>query len=172
MVSFEPARTALVTIDLMDRIVGLPLSPRPGREVLGRSIELATAFRKAGATVVAVRVERPNVAEPPHGSDLAAHLVQPGDHVVVKRSIGGFLNTGLDEFLKQRAVDTIVFTGIATNLGVESTARAAADLHYELFFVEDAMAAQTPEEHHAAVAVNLPRFGTVCSTAQVLSALS
>jgi len=62
--------------------------------------------------------------------------------------------------------------GIATNLGVESTARAAADLQYELFFVEDAMTAQTPEEHHAAIAVNLPRFGTVCSTADVLSALS
>jgi nicotinamidase-related amidase len=171
MVSIDPERTALVTIDLMDRIVALPLSPRPGTEVVDRSTELAAAFRKAGATVVVVRVERPNVAEQPHGSDLVADLVQPGDLVVVKRSIGAFHNTGFDELLKSRGVDTLVFTGIATNLGVESTARVASDLGYELFLVEDAMAAQTAEEHRASVMLDFPRFGTVCSTAEVLSAL-
>jgi nicotinamidase-related amidase len=172
MVSFDPGKTALVTIDLMDRIVALPLSPRPGTEVLERSIELADAFRNAGATVVAVRVERPNLPEQPHGSNLAADLVQPGDHIVVKRSIGAFLNTDLDEFLKQRGIDTIVFTGIATNLGVESTVRVAADLQYELFLVEDAMTARSPEEHQAAIKLNFPRFGTICSTADVLAALT
>lgn len=171
MVSLVPARTALVTIDLMDRIVALPLSPRPGGEVVERSISLATACRRAGATVVAVRVERPNVAEQPPGSDLVAGLVQPGDLVVVKRSVGAFHETGLDGLLRDRGVDTLMFTGVATNMGVESTARVASDLGYELFFVEDAMSALSAEEHRATVTLDFPRFGTTCGTSDVLEAL-
>lgn len=172
MVRLDPERTALVTIDLMDRIVALPLAPRPGAEVVEHSLSLAAAFRHAGATVVAVRVERRNVAEQPHGSELVAGLVQPGDAVVVKRTIGAFQGTGLHELLRARGVETLVLTGIATNLGVESTARVAGDLDYELFFVEDAMSAQTAEEHVASVSLDFPRFGTVCSTADVLQALA
>ncbi|MDQ4052908.1 MAG: isochorismatase family protein [Actinomycetota bacterium] len=171
MVSLEPRRTALVAVDLMDRIVALPLGPRPGSVVAERSLALAAAFRETGATVVAVRVERPNVAEQPPGSDLVADLVRPGDLVVVKRSIGAFHATGLDELLRERGVDTIVLTGIATNMGVESTARVAADLDYELFFVEDAMTALSAEEHEASVRLDLPRFGTVCLSDDVLGAL-
>lgn len=171
MVTLEPRRTALVTIDLMNRIVALPLGPRAGVEVVERSMTLAAAFREAGSTVVAVRVERPNVAEQPHGSDLVAGLVQPGDEVVVKRSIGAFHATGLDEVLRERGVDTIVLTGIATNMGVESTARVAADFDYELFFVEDAMTALSAEEHEASVRLDFPRFGTVCLSDEVLAAL-
>jgi nicotinamidase-related amidase len=171
VVSLDPRLSALLTIDLMDRIVALHLAPRPGAEVVERSLSLAAAFRQAGSTVVPVRVERPNVAEQPPGSDLVAGLGLPGDLVVVKRSIGAFHKSGLDELLRERGVDTLVFTGIATNLGVESTARVASDLDYELLLVEDAMAALSADEHQASVRLDFPRFGTVCSTADVLAAL-
>ncbi|MGW5352896.1 isochorismatase family protein [Streptomyces sp. NPDC004031] len=163
----DPARTALVTIDLMDRIVALPLAPLPGPAVLAAALELADAFRAAGATVVAVRTQRPGVAEQPAGSELAAGVVRDGDLVVVKRTIGGFLDTGLHELLRERGVNTLVLAGIATNLGVESTARAASDLDYRLVFAADAMAALTAAEHEAAVALDFPRFGTVVSAAQI-----
>ncbi|MCF2526054.1 isochorismatase family protein [Yinghuangia soli] len=161
MITLVPARSALVLVDLMDRIVALPVEPRPGSEVLAAGVGLARRFRAAGARVVAVRVERPNVDTQPPGSDLAADVAAVADRVVVKRTIGGFHGTGLHEVLQGYGVDTLVFAGIATNLGVESTARAAADLGYELVFVEDAMAALTAEEHRAAVELDLPRFGSV-----------
>ncbi|MFF5016864.1 isochorismatase family protein [Streptomyces sp. NPDC001165] len=163
----DPQRTALVLVDLMDRIVALPLEPRKGTEVLATAEELAAAFRAAGALVVLIRVERPAVAEQPPGSGLAAGLARDGDLEIVKRTIGGFQGTGLDERLRERGIRTLLFGGIATNLGVESTARAAADLGYDLVFVEDAMAAFTTAEHEASVRLDFPRLGTVVTASQI-----
>ncbi|QOV34313.1 isochorismatase family protein [Streptomyces ferrugineus] len=163
----EAARTALVLVDLMDRIVALPLEPRKGTEVLATCEELAAAFRSRGATVVLVRVERPGVAEQPPGSGLVAGLLKDGDVEIVKRTIGGFQGTGLDDRLRERGVTTLVLGGIATNLGVESTARAAGDLGYDLVFVEDAMTAFTAAEHDASVRLDFPRLGSVARAADV-----
>ena len=114
-----------------------------------------------------IRVERPGVAEQPHGSGLVAGLRHDADLEIVKRTIGGFQGTGLDERLRERGITTLVFGGIATNLGVESTARAAADLRYDLVFVEDAMAAFTKAEHEASVKLDFPRLGSVVRASQI-----
>ncbi|WNM33772.1 isochorismatase family protein [Streptomyces sp. Li-HN-5-11] len=165
--ALDPARSALVLVDLMDRIVALPLEPRKGTDVLAAADELAAAFRAAGAPVVLIRVERPGVAEQPPGSGLVAGLRHDTDLEIVKRTIGGFQSTGLDEHLRERGITTLVFGGIATNLGVESTARAAADLGYDLVFVEDAMAALTAAEHEASVKLDFPRLGSVVLASQI-----
>jgi nicotinamidase-related amidase len=170
--ALDPARTALVLVDLMDRIVALPLEPHKGTDVLAAAETLADAFRSAGAPVVRVRVERPGVTEQPPGSGLVAGLPRPGDVEVVKRTVGAFQGTGLDDELRGRGVTTVVFGGIATNLGVESTARAAADLGYDLVFVEDAMTALTRAEHEASVRLDFPRLGTVVRAAEVSFARS
>ncbi len=167
MTEIDPRRTALVLVDLMERVVALPLAPRPGDEVAEKAAELARAFRKAGAPVVVVRVERPGVAEQPPGSGLLPGVAEPGDIEVVKRTVGAFHGTGLDDRLRAHGVRTLVLAGIATNLGVESTARAAADHGYELVFVEDAMSALTAEEHRASVTLDMPRLGTVVTAARL-----
>jgi nicotinamidase-related amidase len=167
MTTLDPRSTALVLIDLMDRIVANPLAPHAGSEVVASSLELAKAFRAAGAPVVAVRVERPGVAEQPPGSELLAEVEAAADEVVVKRTIGAFQGTGLHELLQARGVETLVFTGIATNLGVESSARAAADHGYRLVFVEDAMTGLTETEHRASVELNFPRLGEVVAAADL-----
>ncbi|MEW1780261.1 isochorismatase family protein [Streptomyces sp. NPDC086777] len=165
--ALDPAHTALVLVDLMDRIVALPLEPRKGTEVLHTAEELARAFRAVGAPVVLIRVERPSLAEQPPGSGLVAGLQEDGDVEIVKRTIGGFQGTELDARLRGLGVTRLVFGGIATNLGVESTARAAADLGYDLVFVEDAMAALTGPEHEASVRLDFPRLGTVVTAADL-----
>lgn len=165
--ALDPERTALVLVDLMDRIVALPLEPYKGPEVLAVAEELAGVFRSAGALVVLIRVERPGIAEQPAGSGLAAGLLRDGDLEIVKRTIGGFQGTGLEERLRELGVDTLVFGGIATNLGVESTARAAGDLGHQLVFVEDAMSALTAAEHQASVKLDFPRLGSVVTAAEV-----
>jgi nicotinamidase-related amidase len=163
----DPARTALVLIDLMDRIVALPLAPHSGQHVLDASLGLARVFRAAAAPVVAVRVHRSGAREQPPGSDLVAEAAKAADLVVVKRTVGAFQDTELHARLQERGVTTLVLAGIATNMGVESTARAAADLGYGLVFVTDAMSALTAPEHEAAVALDFPRFGTVVDASQV-----
>lgn len=165
--ALEAKRTALVVIDLMQRIVDLPLAPRSGADVVATASRLASAFRAAGATVILVRAERPDTAEQPPGSGIVDGIQGVSDIVVVKRAISAFHKTGLDETLRARGVDTVVLAGIATNMGVESTARAAADHGYRVVFVEDAMSALTQEEHVAAVLRAFPRFGTVLTAADI-----
>lgn len=170
MITPPSSRTALVLIDFMPRIIGLELGPRTGPEALEAACGLAERFRAAGAPVVAVRVDRPNVAEQPAGSELHPRVAALADEVVTKRTVGAFQGTGLHELLRGRGVSTLVLAGIATNMGVESTARAASDLDYDLVFAEDAMTALTAPEHEAAVTLDLPRFGTVLPCAEIVPA--
>jgi nicotinamidase-related amidase len=153
--------SALVLIDLMPRIIALPLSPHSGEDVLQRCRGLANAFRANGLPVVQVRVDRPHVTEQPPGSDFAEDLVKGNDVVVVKRTIGAFHNTDLDEQLRSRGVTTLVLAGLITTMGVESTARAASDHGYELEFVADAMSGFAADEHTFTIEKIFPRFGKV-----------
>jgi nicotinamidase-related amidase len=123
--------------------------------------------------VVLVRVDRPGVAEQPPGSGFVPEMQpQPGDITVVKQTIGAFSGTGLADQLRDRGVTTVVMAGIATTMGVESTARAAADHGLEVIFTSDAMSGTTAAEHDHALTVVLPRFGEVLTTDEVLDRLS
>jgi nicotinamidase-related amidase len=155
------ATRALVLVDLMPRMIDLALAPYSGELVLERCRRLAHAFRRAGDPVVLVRVERLGVTEQPHGSELATGLEQEGDVVLVKRSIGAFATTDLHAWLQARGVSTVVIGGIATTMGVESTARTAVDLGYLVEFVEDAMTGLAGDEHRWAIERVFPRLGTV-----------
>jgi nicotinamidase-related amidase len=166
------AGTALIVIDLMPRIVSQDLGPFPGAEVVARSAALAAAFRRTGGVVVLVRVERPGVTEQPPGSGFVPEMTPSnGDIEVVKRTIGAFYGTELEGALREQGVDTVVMAGIATTMGVESTARAAADLGFEVVFASDAMSGMTAAEHTHALDVVLPRFGEVLTTAEILARL-
>jgi isochorismate hydrolase len=61
--------------------------------------------------------------------------------------------------------------GIATNVGVESTARAALTARMSWCFAEDAMSSLSAEAHQFAVSTIFPRMGRVRSTEQVLAAI-
>lgn len=156
----------------MPRIIALPVAPHTGEEVAARCALLAKAFRAAGRPVVLVRVERPNVTEQPPGSGLAEGLARAGDIEIVKRTIGAFHRTGLDEKLRALGVGRLVLAGLVTTMGVESTARAASDHGYEIGFVEDAMSAFAADEHEFAVRRVFPRFGEVYDTASYVKALA
>jgi nicotinamidase-related amidase len=90
--------------------------------------------------------------------------------VVTKRQWGAFYGANLDLELRRRGRTTLVLGGIATNIGVESTARDAWERNYQLVLVEDAMAALNAEAHEFAVQRIFPRLGRVCVVADVLAA--
>ncbi len=60
--------------------------------------------------------------------------------------------------------------GIATNYGVESTARDAYERGYALVFVEDAMSARGAADHEFALTRIFPRIGRVSTSSEVLGA--
>jgi nicotinamidase-related amidase len=171
--TLDPRRTALVLIDLMPRIVALDTAPLSGPEVLERCVALAKATRSVGGLVVNVRVERPGVDRQPDGSGFAPELApQPGDVEIVKRTVGAFGRTGLDEQLQRRDIGTVALAGIATNFGVESTGRGADDLGYETVYITDAMTGLDRDAHDFALSYLFPRFGSLCTGTEYVAALS
>jgi nicotinamidase-related amidase len=167
--NLEPRRTAMVLIDLMPRIIALPTAPHSGEQVLERCVRLADAFRARGGLVVWVRVERPGDVQP-EGSDLAVTPAD-GDVVVVKHSWGAFGSSDIDEQLRKHDITTVVFGGIATNMGVESTARAADDHGYSTVLVSDAMTGLHQHAHEFAVEYVFPKLGVVVTTDALLAQL-
>jgi nicotinamidase-related amidase len=186
MTSLNPKTTALVLIDLQHGIVGLPLAPRTGPDVAADARALAARFRAAGAPVVLVHVGwQPDLADmltapvdrpmarpagglPANWSELVDDLRQPGDIVITKRQWGAFYGTELDLQLRRRGIETIVLAGIATNFGVESTARAAWEHGYRLTVVADLCSSMSAELHAFSIEHILPRIGHV-TTAQAIA---
>jgi ureidoacrylate peracid hydrolase len=92
---------------------------------------------------------------------------QPNDPVVSKHRYSGFYNTDLDTILRANGIRTLVMTGVATNVCVESTARDGFMRDYYVVLVEDGTASYSSEEHKMAVS-NIDRyFGQVSSIAQI-----
>jgi nicotinamidase-related amidase len=180
------AKTALVLIDLQRMIVARDLAPHTAADVLKRSKQLADAVRAKGGTVVYVHVlvsdivrlpvdapmQMPPGPIPPEASEIVPESgIQEGDLVITKRQWGAFYGTNLEQALDRRGVETIILGGIATNMGVESTARAAFDAGYALIFAEDAMSTMSPEWHEFPIKNLFPRMGRVRSTEEILAAL-
>src|SRR6202000_563044 len=145
--------------------------------------------REAGAPVVLVNVgfakdfkdalrqpvDQP-LAAPPGGfpenfSELIDGLAKPGDILVTKREWGAFHGTELDLQLRRRGIQTLVIGGVATNMGVESTARQAWEHGYAVIFVEDAISSLSPHLHAFALESIFPMIGRVRQTAEVLEAV-
>lgn len=178
--------TALVLIDLQTGILALPTT-RPAPEVLERGVALAEAFRARRLPVVLVKVawspdggdlptsnvDRPGPAAAPPAafSEIPAELAALGDVVVTKRHWGAFTGTELDLQLRRRGIHRIVLAGISTSVGVESTARTAWELSYDLVFPEDASADTDADSHAHTFGKIFPRIGKVSTTDEVIAAL-
>jgi nicotinamidase-related amidase len=187
--SLDPRTTALVLIDLQKGILPYAQAPYTAAQVLARSVELADAFRAAKAPVVLVKVgwSADGGDAPMNVVDAAGHAgalpadwlddtdelpAQPGDIPILKRQWGAFTGTDLDVQLRRRGIRTIVLAGIATSIGVESTARFAWELNYEIVFAEDACGGPAAAMHEHSFNAIFPRLGRVRSTADIVAAIA
>lgn len=184
----DPKKTALVLIDLQNGIVAMPIAPYSGAEVMQKSRQLAEAFRAKGAPVVYVRVDigdfmhlpadkshrDPNAPPPPAIlSEIAPEAgFHDGDLLITKRHWGAFAGTKLEEELRQRGIETIVLGGIATNFGVESTARQGTGLGFAFVLVEDACTSLEAHAHTFAFETIFPSLSRVRKTDEVIASLA
>ena len=99
--------------------------------------------------------------------------VRPGDLTVRKYRFSALVQgaSDLDAMLRTRGVDTLIIVGTATNVCCESTARDAMMLNYKVFFVSDANACRTDEEHNATLAILMSMFADVRSTDEMIDLL-
>jgi nicotinamidase-related amidase len=184
---FDPRRTAVVVIDLQKGIVGFPGKPHSAVSVVANCAQLLATARSVGAQSILVHVGRSpdggdalqlTVDEPmrstappqPDWSELIPELNrQPGDIVILKRQWGAFYGTDLELQLRRRGLDTIILCGIATEFGVESTARDAYERGYQLVFAEDAMTGRSADSHANSIGHIFPRMGRVRPTEEIVA---
>ena len=170
----------------------------PIQEMLPRLMRLMEGARGGGAHVISLwtshwpertwpayhRMERfkfgsadpgseytPLVAEGTWGADICEGFEpQPGEILIKKNRYGGFTGTNLDLVLRSLGVKTLILTGVATNVCVESTAREGFMLDYNVVLVEDACGATSREEHEATLLTFRNYFGRVATVEEVVTA--
>ena len=173
-------KTALIVIDLQQGIASLPAA-HPIDEVVQQARALADAFRSRGLPVVLVNVDAGapgRTEQPPRGafpagwSDLLPELnQQPEDLMVTKKTWGAFSNTGLAESLRSQGVTQVVVAGVATSAGVESTARQAHELGFNVTLATDAMTDMSLDAHVNSVTRIFPRLGETGTSREIMDLL-
>jgi nicotinamidase-related amidase len=163
----------------------MELAPHTGSQVVAQCAKLADCFRQAKSPVVLVHVNfsqdgadalkaetdiKPNFKFPANWAEFVSEIgPRENDIIITKRQWGAFHGTELDLQLRRRVIRQIVLGGIATNFGVESTARAGHEHGYQMILAEDAMASLSPEYHDFAVQKILPLLGLVRSSEEILA---
>lgn len=182
--------TAHVIIDLQHGITGRETAPHSPRTVIDNTVRIGEKCRAAGGLVVPVHVafsadggDRltqpidtpmavPPGGLPPNYSEIVPEIAALRSSVTItKHQWGAFHGTELDLQLRRRGIQTILLTGIATNFGVEQTAREAWQHGYAVIVVEDACTSVEAAMHQFAIEKILPRVSRVRSTDEVLAAL-
>jgi ureidoacrylate peracid hydrolase len=93
-----------------------------------------------------------------------------GEEIVVKHRYSGFHNTNLDLVLRSRGIQTVILTGVATNVCVESTARDVYMHDYYLVFSRDCTATMSEAAHEATLSNMDQFFGQVASLEEIMRA--
>jgi nicotinamidase-related amidase len=175
-------QTALIIVDLQRGIVASPKA-HPLEPIVKNAAMLADAFRSRGLPVVLVnvtgvapgRTDQSTSGGSPYPTDFAELVPelnqQPGDHLVTKKTWGAFTGTGLGALLEDLGVTQVVLTGVATSIGVESTARSAHEAGLNVTLALDAMTDLTMNAHENSVTTIFPRLGETGTTQEILNVL-
>jgi nicotinamidase-related amidase len=176
-------KTALIVIDLQKGILAFPTA-HPTDKVVKLARQVIGTFHQHHLPIVFVNVDgvapgrtesaRPRLDQlPPDWAELVPELNrQPSDHLVTKRTWGAFTNTGLDEHLKKLGVTQVVILGVATSVGVESTARYAYENGYHITLAIDAMTDMNADAHTNSVTRIFPKLGETGTTQEIIDLLN
>lgn len=140
--------------------------------VIDRTVNVLAAARAAGMAVIYVNVcywpghvdlirnnalynavaEKGGFVRGSKGAAIIPEMMPlPGDYVIEHSRTSCFYGTDLVNLLKSRDIETVVVTGIATNVAVDHTVRDAAQLGYNVILLEDCCCSSTPAHHDAAL---------------------
>lgn len=187
---FAPGRTAIIVVDVQNDFCH-PDGVSAGRgsdvtaavEMVPRLQLLLNEARQAGTMVVFIQTThdetvdsdvwntrlgdvdspayRPNCRTGTWGAEFYEVEPQPGEPVVIKHRYSAFSGTDLEMTLRTAGIDSLLLTGVATNVCVESTLREGLFREFNVALVEDCCAAYEPGQHEATVANVSGYFGAV-----------
>jgi nicotinamidase-related amidase len=189
----EPSRTALLIWDMeyaigpnafnyqdmMPKLKDLSaLARRVGAKVF-YSVQTGFDMAKEEAGVwVRIRMKRAKATDPnqllkekedPHDREIIAELKpQPQDIVFQKRRPDGFVGTDFDLMLRSNGIKTIIIGGVATEGGVEGTARSARNLGYDVVILKDGVGSRNRELHDLALKLMEQTFFEVTTASEIM----
>lgn len=197
----QPAHTAIVVVDMQNDFCDAAGHLARARAASARNTidmaanegiaeridRLAAGAREAGALVVWLRsvydfkyladahiAKRDGEGLCMEGSWGAEWFrLQPadGDLVVTKHTFSGFHDTTLHEQLQARGIRTLVMTGVATNVCVESTLRHGFFLGYHVVLAEDCVGSGNQAGHEGTLSTVRVNFGSVVASDELLTLL-
>jgi nicotinamidase-related amidase len=188
----EPSRTALLIWDMeyaigpnafnyqdmMPKLKDLSaLARRVGAKVF-YSVQTGFDVAKEEAGVwVRIRMKRAKATDPnrllkekedPHDREIIAELKpQPQDIVFQKRRPDAFVGTDFDLMLRSNGIKTIIIGGVATEGGVEGTARSARNLGYDVVILKDGVGSRNRELHDMALKLMEQTFFEVTTASEI-----
>ena len=194
----DPARSAVIAVHLQGDIVGPDgaLAPFFQAEIQRTGVlrtisSLLDGARAGGVKVVYTRVAfRPDFSDMVPNSPLLAMTAQnnclvdgtpaaeivsevaphAGETIITHQRVTGFHASSLDVLLRGAGIDTVIIAGVATNLSVEGTARAASDLGYRTIVVSDGCSAGSEGAHNASLE-SLGLLAEIVTTGELLTAV-
>jgi len=188
--SIDPRKAALILIDLQNDVV--QRYPN-GNQIVSRVADVLDTSRKAGVTIIFVKVEfrehprevvdtltdlrlsgkepwpskRSDLVVGTSGSQIVEALkILPNDLVVIKHRTGAFYCTALELYLRALSINTLVICGVSTNMGVETTVREAAMRDFNIIVLSDCCTASPTNVHNYPVQYVFPRLGRVLTSSE------
>lgn len=193
---FAPEQTAVIVVDVQNDFChpegvsaakGSDVSA--AAEMVPRLRSLVDEARHAGALVVFIQTTHdeivdsevwntrmgdvdtpayvPNCRTGTWGADFYGVTPEHGDPVVIKHRYSAFIGTDLEMVLRTARIESLLLTGVATNVCVESTLREGLFREFNVALVEDCCAAFEPDLHAGTVQNVARYFGAVLSSAEV-----
>ena len=187
MTTFDPGNSALLLIDVQKGLDDASLGERNNPQAETNMAALLAAWRHRGWPLVHVRhcsTEPASKLRPElPGNDFKDEVrPQAGETVVDKSVNSAFVGTGLESYLRERGIGSLVVAGLTTDHCVSASVRSASDLGFGVTLVSDACAAfgrrgfdgrdYSGDQIHRINLVSLQdEFCTLASTADLLVAV-
>ncbi|MCY3867670.1 MAG: cysteine hydrolase [Chloroflexi bacterium] len=182
---FNPATTALLVVDMLKDFFdqGGAMVLEGGKALYAPHQKLLAAARAAHMPVFWLNQSLPpddslfemravHCLAGSWGAEVVDELpVEEGDIVIPKRRYSGFFQTTLDLTLRERGIDTVIVTGVVTNICVRSTVHDAFFLRYQVLVPEDLVMATSPQAQAVTLYDIDTHYGDVTNLENVLAAL-
>ena len=184
-ITFDPSSTAVLVVDMLKDFFsdggamvldGGDVLYEPHRELLG-------AARDKGIPVFWLNQDLPpddslfqtravHCLSGTWGAEIVDEIpVDASDIIISKRRYSGFFQTTLDLNLRERGIDTVIVTGVVTNICVRSTVHDAFFLSYKVLVPEDLVMATSDQAQEVTLYDIETHYGDVTNLKQVMTVL-
>jgi ureidoacrylate peracid hydrolase len=195
----DPRHAALIVVDVQNDFVSPGGSAgKRGEDVdaaiamVPNLLRLIDEARRVGLTIVYIRTTHSEWTDTPSwiyrssqksglntcregtwGAEFYEGIAPlPSERVVIKHRYSAFINTDLNTVLKAKGIQSVLVTGVATNVCVETTARDAYMFDYYVTMIDDCAAAYDAKLHMATLENMRRHFGLVASSDEIIDTWS